>query len=230
MKWPWIMTQRWEHLLYQHYRVDPAELRRLLPEELEIDTFDGSAWVSLIPLLMDHVHLRDVIPVPTTNRFPEMNLRTYVHRKGVQGVWFLGIDACSWFSVQIARRAFHIPYHYADMSLSSVDDGFHFTSNRAGPSAVRYVADYRPTGAPGLPPADSVHAFLAERYCMYSASKSGEVLRGDISHSPWHIQDAEVSVRENNVLEVLGLTPLADPVVAYSPGTQAVAWPMCAAG
>jgi uncharacterized protein YqjF (DUF2071 family) len=230
MTWPWIMTQRWQHLLYQHYRVDEAELRALLPDELEIDTFDGSAWVSLIPLLMNHVHLRDVIPVPTTNRFPEMNLRTYVHRKGVQGVWFLSIDACSWFSVQIARRAFHIPYFDADMTFTPTADGYHFTSRRSGPTEVRYEAEYRPTGTPGLPPADSVHAFLAERYCMYSTSASGKLLRGDISHSPWHIQGAEVSATTDNVLTAIGLHPLADPVVAYSPGTQSVAWPMCSAG
>jgi len=230
MKMPWIMTQRWQHLLYLHYRVDEATLRAVLPAELEIDHFDGSAWVTLIPLHMNRVHIRDLVPVPTTYRFPELNLRTYVHHQGVQGVWFLSIDACSWFSVQIARRAFHIPYHDAHMTFTPLGDSYHFTSRRAatpvGTPPVSIEAEYRPQGVPQPAAPGSIDAFLAERYCMY-ARNGTTLLRGDISHDPWQIQAVDATITSNTVLEAAGVHAIAEPVMAYSPGTRAVAWPMC---
>jgi uncharacterized protein len=232
MKLPWIMTQRWEHLLYLHYRVDEATLRALVPPELALDLCDGSAWVSLIPFRMEHVHLRDVIPIPTTAHFPELNLRTYVLYDGVPGVWFLSIDACSWFSVQIARRIFRLPYYDAAMSFAAdADHGFHLTSGRTShgnthPNRPGCAMDvrYTPIGIAGPPEPGSIMASLAERYHMYSMTKSGRLMRGDIVHSPWLVQDVDVDVTTQTVLAAAGLVPLGDPLMAYSPGTRARAW------
>jgi uncharacterized protein YqjF (DUF2071 family) len=132
MTWmPWILTQCWAHLLYLHSRVDVDQLQALLPAELEVDTFDGDAWVTLIPLRLEKVHLRDVVPVPNTTEFPELNLRTCVRPRGESGVWFLSLDASSWFSVQIARLALRLPYCSAAMSFHADGDGFAFSSRRA---------------------------------------------------------------------------------------------------
>lgn len=225
-EWPWIMDQRWEHLLYLHFPVDPVQLREQLPTALELDLFRGQAYVSLIPLHMNRVHIRDLFPVPTTYRFPELNLRTYVRHGDRQGVWFLSIDACSWFSVQIAQRAFHIPYHDADMSFTELDGEYRLTSRRDGAPEVQFEARYRPLGTPGPPAAGSIDAYLAERYSMFAEAPGGRLLRGDISHTPWMVQQAEATVVTNTMLEAVGVTALGPPTMAYSPGTHAVAWPM----
>ena len=226
MRMPWIMTQRWAHLLYLHYRVDPVQLRTLVPDGLELDLIDGSHWVSLIPLRMERVHLRDMVPIPTTNQFPELNLRTYVHHGETAGVWFLSIDAASWFSTQIARRVFRLPYHSAEMTFAERGGTYHFTSSRRRAKEVQLEVEYTPQGAPSPPPAGSVLADLAERYSMFSVKRSGTLLRGDISHDPWQVQDVDARVGRNTMLQAVGLRPLDAPTVAYSPGTTAVAWPM----
>jgi uncharacterized protein len=223
---PWIMTQRWAHLLYLHYRVEGAQLRPLVPPALELDVIDGSYWVSLIPLHMEHVHLRGIIPIPTTANFPELNLRTYVHLGSTAGVWFLSIDAASFFSTQIARRAFRLPYHHAHMKFAQQGEGFHFTSRRSNDPAVRIEVEYAPRRTPAAPQPGTLLADLAERYTMFSAKRSGVLLRGDITHDPWHVQPVDVRLGANTALEAVGLTPLDDPVTAYSPGTTARAWPM----
>jgi uncharacterized protein YqjF (DUF2071 family) len=35
---PWIMAQKWHGLLFAHWRIDPAEVRRHIPAGLAIDT------------------------------------------------------------------------------------------------------------------------------------------------------------------------------------------------
>ncbi len=226
MKLPWVMKQTWAHLLYVHTRVDAQAIRELVPPELEIDTYDGSPWITLIPLHMERVHLRDTIPIPGTRRFPELNLRTYVRHGDRSGVWFLSIDASSWFSVKVARRAFSLPYRDASMSFEQSGKAFRFRSVRKDADDVEFRAEYEPTGDATVAVSGSLNEFLAERYCMFAQRPSGELLRGDISHRPWEISSADAQISHDTVIAAAGLRPRGAPVLAYSAGTTAVAWPM----
>ena len=73
-KSPWVMTQRWNDLLFAHWPLPAAELSHLIPNGLSIDVYDGSAWVGVVPFWMDQVRVRGLPPVPGANRFPELNL------------------------------------------------------------------------------------------------------------------------------------------------------------
>ena len=43
-----VMVQQWQDLAYIHWRYPIAEIQALLPAGVEVDSFDGSAWVGLI--------------------------------------------------------------------------------------------------------------------------------------------------------------------------------------
>jgi|SRR5580658_2784539 hypothetical protein len=75
---PWTMRMRWCDLLFTHWAVDAAILRRLIPEGLELDLFDGQGYVGAVPFRMEGVTPRLVPAVPGWHAFPELNLRTYV--------------------------------------------------------------------------------------------------------------------------------------------------------
>jgi uncharacterized protein len=229
MSLPWVMDQHWEHLLYLHYRVDADELSALVHPDLTVDEYDGSAWVTLIPLRLTGIHLRDLPPVPGTVCFPELNLRAYVTNRGRPGVWFLSIDAANWFSVQVARRVFRLPYADATMHFGDAAGDFHVTSQRHGPVPARFEATYRPTSA-SLGEWSGLDQFLGERYCMYTLDRRGGLARGDISHGPWVLRSAEAEVRTNEVLGAAGVRALSGPITAYSDGTHAIAWPLVGAG
>ncbi len=108
----------WTNLLFVHWRVPAAEIQRLLPRELTVDTYDGSAWVGLVPFYMSWVRPWWAPALPGLSFFCETNVRTYVHRRGEQpGVWFFGLEASNSIAVQVARRYWHLNYHYASMSL-----------------------------------------------------------------------------------------------------------------
>ncbi len=158
--WPlpagnWSMTQRWNDLLFAHWPVPAAELAYLLPAGLQVDTFDGWAWVGVVPFWMDRVRLRGLPAIPGASRFPELNLRTYVRSQStrVPGVYFFSLDAANPAAVAVARARFHLPYYWARMSVEEKPDGLiHYTSRRLlSPSPVRFRAQYRGLGrfAPG---------------------------------------------------------------------------------
>lgn len=223
---PWVMSQDWDHLLYLHYRVDPAQVRARVPEPLELDLFGGTAWVSVIPLQLNHVHLRDLIPVPGTSQFTELNVRTYVTHQGVPGVYFLSIDASSRLASAVARSSFNLPYHAATMRFEEVDGSYHAVSRRDG-ADVGFEARYRPTGQVLGDAANPQIRFLADRFNMYTTGRGGRLLRGDISHLPWDIQGVEATIDATEMLSSNGVTALdPEPIMGYSTGSTSRCWPV----
>src|SRR3989442_1638686 len=73
-----IMYQHWRRLTFLHWRYPVGTVQRLLPAGLRVHTFDGSAWVGLIPFLMNRVRAPGTPSLPWLSRFPETNVRTYV--------------------------------------------------------------------------------------------------------------------------------------------------------
>ena len=49
--WP-VMYQTWAKLLFLHWPIPIEQLRPRIPGRLQIDTFDGRAWISLAPFTM----------------------------------------------------------------------------------------------------------------------------------------------------------------------------------
>ena len=76
-----------------------------------IDTFDGQAWIGLIPFEMRRVRLGPTPPVPYLGSFIEINVRTYVvDATGRRAVWFWSLDVPRSMIVGVARTAFALPY------------------------------------------------------------------------------------------------------------------------
>ncbi|MGZ4809473.1 MAG: YqjF family protein, partial [Thermoanaerobaculia bacterium] len=113
-----VMRQDWHHLLFLHWEIPPSELQKMLPPGLTLDTFDGKAYVGLIPFTMTGVRPILTPPLPGISSFHEVNVRTYVHHEGRDpGVWFFSLDAANRIAVAVARRAFHLPYFRAWIRL-----------------------------------------------------------------------------------------------------------------
>src|SRR5229473_1431675 len=118
-------------LLFVHKPIVPAVLRPLIPSVLSLDTFEGQAWVGIVPFRMSNVRPRGVPPVAGLSAFPELNLRTYVTVNGVPGVYFFSLDAANRIAVTLARRLFHLPYFHAKMRCERVNGTIHYRSRRS---------------------------------------------------------------------------------------------------
>src|SRR6267142_5579797 len=137
-----IMHQNWGKLLFMHWRIDARVLRPLIPDRLEIDTFDGSAWIAITPFTMWDVRAFPpfVPPVPGFSTLHELNVRTYVHFDRVPGVWFFSLDCNSATVVWGARTFFYLPYYNADIRLNEEDKTIDYSLLRTDEPAAELHA------------------------------------------------------------------------------------------
>jgi uncharacterized protein len=225
---PWVMAQRWHDLLFAHWPVPVAAVRALIPAGLEIDTFDGAAWLGVVPFRMSDVRLRGTPALPWLSFFPELNVRTYVVRDGKPGVWFFSLDAGNIAAVAIARRWFHLPYFHARMHIAERDAWIEYRSTRThrGAAAAELQMKYRPIAPPQTAQLGTLEYFLTERYCLYTADSRGHLIRGEIHHAAWPLQLAEAEFAENTMARVTGITlPASTPLLHFAKRQDVVVWP-----
>src|SRR4051812_2155420 len=86
---PWLWSQHWLDLFFAHWPVAVADLRPHVPAALEIDTCDGTAWVSLVAFRLERIRRRWLPSLGFVTNALELNLRTYVHHQGEPGIYFL---------------------------------------------------------------------------------------------------------------------------------------------
>jgi uncharacterized protein len=229
----WAMTQRWNDVLFAHWPVPAAQLAPLVPDGLQIDTFQGSAWLGVVPFWMDRIKVRSVPPIPGARSFPELNLRTYVRdqRNGAGGVYFLSLDASNLLAVAAGRAFYNLPYHWADIRFEQRSEReFLFESRRRfRRSPVEFKARYRGLGPtrklteshPG-----SLEYFLTERYCLFTANRAGQPIRANVHHVPWPLEDAEADIERNDLPAAMGIAlPDEKPVLHYSRRLAVYIWP-----
>ena len=225
--WPvpersWAMTMSWRHLLASHWSVYPDLLAPSLPDGLTLDTWEGKAWLSIVPFEMANVSPRGLTWWPGGMSFPELNLRTYVHVDGQKpGVWFYSLDAASRITVMGARRFFHLPYFMAEMKCetheSPLIDEVRYESVRTHSNAppAEFFATYRPTGKVLDVDPNSFDYWIMERYCLYSANREGKVFRCDVHHQRWPLRPATVDIERNTLFEAIGLDLPAEPAKSH---------------
>lgn len=223
------MTMTWHDLLFAHWAVGAAALRPLIPPELELDTFGGTAWLGIVPFRMSGIRMRGYPPIPTTTAFAELNVRTYVTAHGKPGIWFFSLDAASALAVTVARRFWHLPYFGARMSCKVEGDAVSYYSHRThrGRPIAQFAATYRPVAPPAPSPPGSLEHFFTERYCLFARHRRGTILRGDIHHAPWPLQAAEAEISSNSMAESLGITLPGPPQhLHFARRLDVVAWPL----
>lgn len=222
---PWAWRQTWCDLLFAHWRIDAAVLRPLVPEELEVQQFDGTAWIALVPFRMTGVMRRPLPDLPWISAFPELNVRTYVDHGGKAGVWFLSLDATNPLAVWAARRYFHLPYVRAQMDVALEETEVSYDSVRRDGTA-RFRGRYRPSSPVYASRPGTLEHWLTERYCLYAKTPAGVLQRTDVHHAPWPLQGAEVRISDNTVFEAHGLDVAGPPAhVHFSRRLDVVVWP-----
>jgi len=212
-----LMHQKWGKLLFMHWRIEEAELRSLIPEQLEIDTFDGSAWIGIIPFTMWDIRaLPPYLPaVPGLSSTHELNVRTYVHYNRVPGVWFFSLDCNSTAAVMAARAFYHLPYFNAHIDLEQHINTVDYALKRIDRPPAYFNGSWNIGETVPFSHPDSLEFFLTERYCLY-AENDGELYCARIFHPPWPLQKATINYYESAMIEALGLkSRVGEPVLNY---------------
>jgi len=228
----WLMKQTWYDLLFMHWEIPKDHLLPFVPPGLELDTFNGKAYIAVVPFGMSQIRYRFLPPIPFTSAFLELNVRTYVKKDNIPGVLFLSLDAANPVAVEVARFFFYLPYFNAQMSLQKQDNRIHYSSirkDKRGKIATLKI-EYQPTSQVYNSTPNTLEHWLTERYCLYSANKKGILHRTDIHHIPWPLQKAEAKILENTMALSHGINlPTVFPILhfvekievaIYAPDTQ----------
>lgn len=208
--WPippqwWSWRQSWRDLLFAHWPVPVEWLRPYIPPALELQQFDGTAWLGIVPFRMAGVMRRPLPDLPWISAFPELNVRTYVTHQGKDGVWFFSLDATNPLAVWAARRFFHLPYYNAAIELQYDGARIHYRSQRAN-GRGSFRASYQPTAGTYEARPGSLEHWLTERYSLYAQSPRGTLYRAEVHHVPWPLQPAQADILENRLLDAYNHT------------------------
>lgn len=204
-----VMKQSWRELLFLHWNYDPVEIQKLLPEGLTIDTYEGAAWVGIVPFFMCDVRPVWSPSVPGLSNFLELNVRTYVHdANGVPGVWFFSLDASNPIAVFLARNVFKLPYFNARMRARATPATVDYWSQRGELEPDHFV--YQPIGPERLAAPDTLDFFLVERYLLYTC-KHTKIYTGHVHHSPYRLREVKVLEYGTQLLAPAGLSKVDRP-------------------
>ena len=222
---PRLMFQQWLHLLFLHWTMDPGMVQKTLPAELLVDTYEGMAWIGIVPFCMRRVR-PSVLPSLSAN-FLELNLRTYVKdHHGAPGVWFYSLDANQPIAVWMARLFFALPYWHAKMQAEARNEEIRYSSQRRGSSApLEY--QFLPSEALGEAKIGSLEFFLVERYRLFAVRRR-QLLTGRVYHSPYNLRKAVVLNLDKRLFQLDGLPSPAGPArsALYSAGVDVMVYPM----
>jgi uncharacterized protein YqjF (DUF2071 family) len=210
-------------VLFAHWPVPEERLRPLVPAALELDTFEGRAWIGVVALRIVGSRLRGG---PRAPAFPELNVRTYATAGGLPGVVFLSLDAASAAMVAVGRHLYGLPYLRARMASRRDGDAVDFRSRRADRRApdAAFAARYRPTGPVAMAAPGSLEWWLTERYRMYSAGRRGVARRSEVRHPPWPLQPADAEIAVNTMTLPFGIAARGRPVLHVARRVEARFW------
>jgi uncharacterized protein YqjF (DUF2071 family) len=201
----WIIAQRWSHVLFLSVRCDPDLIRQKIPAELDVDTYDGSAWLSIVPFHMSHIRFPFTPALPMGSLW-ELNLRTYVKHNERPGIYFFTLDTDNWLGQKIAKYCFNLPYRFREMSGQIGEGRYSFES----PDSFRMEAE------PGsMIESNALDAWLVERYHLFT-KKTNCLYRGDVMHDPWKLRELDALSYEDTFSSQFGFEPATEVHARYA--------------
>jgi uncharacterized protein len=195
----WTLGQTWEQTFWAHWPTAAADLRALVPAELEIEEYDGRAWIGIVFFRVRALRARGALPLPGISSFRQLNVRTYVRGPdSLPGVWFFSIDVSSRLAALGVRRIYHVPAFHARMTSNRVGGWQEAESVRIGEPGRVFLGRYRATGDSFHAEPGSLEWFLTERYRLFTKDA-----RAEIHHDRWLLCPAQAEI------ELTSIAPLA---------------------
>mgnify|MGYP000001015863 CR=1 FL=1 len=210
-----VMKQDWAHLLFLHWEIDPDVIQKSLPPGLSVDTYDGEAYLGIVPFFMQKVRPSYCPTMPWISWFQELNLRTYVHDdRGRPGVWFYALDCNQWLAVKLARTLFNLPYQHARMESSMLKGNLNYTSIRRGCGQPQFFKYPNQLSQPNSSNIGTLEFFLLERYRLFSADKNDVIYSGCVHHTPYQFQEVDVTDYSTRLFSLCGFEEPDSPPVS----------------
>lgn len=202
-----VMFQTWSQLLFLHWECDPSEIQATLPPGLFVDTFDGHAYVSVIPFMMSEIRAAFLPAIPGASTMLETNVRTYVHdQHGRPGVWFYSLECNHTLAVEMAKYFYGLPYHRSQIEAAERIGVIEYRCHRLG-TTEEFRSEFQFKALPervSAPPG-SLPFFLVERYLLYSWFQAEKKLySARVHHQPYELFKPQLGRYDDHLLRLNG--------------------------
>jgi hypothetical protein len=189
-----FLTAEWKHLAMMNYAIEPSILSPLVPAGTELDTWNGTHYISIVGFLFADTRVSGHA-IPFHRNFEEVNLRFYVRRKTgdswKRGVVFIKEIVPRSMIALVAQYVYNEPYIGLPMShqietqggvLHSVRYNWRFDGKQNSLSVVVRG---------GLQPlmAGSEAEYITEHYWGYNRQQDGGTLEYQVEHPRWRYYD-----------------------------------------
>jgi len=213
----WQYYQEWNDAIFLHFEVDFNTLRALIPQKLEIDSFEGKYYISIVPFTMQNIRPRYLPALELVSDFHEINVRTYIKNDNKAGVYFLNIEAEKWISTIVAKTLSGLPYEKSAIKRAN---GTYQNDNIK--KSLQLHIDYR--AANFITQKTRLDRWLTERYCLY-LKDNHQLKRYDIHHKEWELQEIIIShIELDYKLQHIQLDHERIKSAHYSRGVQVLSW------
>jgi len=204
-----VMLQRWHEISFFHWSCEPGVLQGRLPAGLELDRFEGKAWISLTPFLLTGLRA-PLVPHALGFDFPEMNLRTYVVGPQGPGIWFFSLDCASLFAVAGARTTYGLPYFAARMAMNiGTSENLYWSRRASGAKAtIRIAKESR------IAEQSPLDVFLTARFRLYSTYRR-RLITAEVAHTPWELNRVRIVEFEETVRRTMRVEFPSDQFLAH---------------
>ena len=212
----WKYFQQWYDTIFLHWEVPVYFLQEHIPKEIELDTFNNMAWVSLVAFEVRNMKLRNTPSLPYVSNFQEINLRTYVIKDGKPGIYMFSIETDKLIEVLLTRVFIGLPYKKSKIKRTrkrivsqnkALNQRLDITIGKTRPLAEKTNLDF----------------WLTERHCLYETC-GNKICRFDIHHKQWELKNLSVSI--NDILYAAGkynVNILPDKI-QYSEKLDVILW------
>ncbi|MGJ8685730.1 MAG: YqjF family protein [Nonlabens sp.] len=212
----WKYYQEWNRAIFMHWQVELEDLKEFVPQDLEIDLFDGKPWISVVAFTMEKIRPRNLPAFAPISNFHEINIRTYVKYNGKTGVYFLSMEGGKKWSCRIAKSLSQLPYRYSKIRHSNN----HYTSKNA---AFNDELDIKYSIGKTITDKSKLDKWLTERYALFQDTET-TINEFEIHHQEWPMNEIEIDELNINYPRFHNLIGNNPHRAAYSDGVQVLAW------
>lgn len=219
--WPipskeWTLYQEWNEVIFLHWEVSMEILQNLVPPQLQIDTFEGKPWVSLVAFSTEKVRPKGLPPFPPVSNFDEINIRTYIFSGERKGIYFLSMEAAKLTSVKFTKWATELPYITSEMERGST----HFEATNKNMQS-EFRMEYKVGEKKEVKP--QLEQWLTERYVLFQDGRE-HIVEFEVLHKEWPLHEIAIEKLSVNYPPFSELLKKAPVLPSYAPGVEVLVW------
>ena len=212
----WKYYQEWHDTVFLHWKVPKKLLEEYIPEGLELDIIDNIAWVSLAAFEVKNMRLRNLPSLPYVSNFHEINIRTYVIKDGIPGIYLFSIETDKWIEVLLTRLFIGLPYQKASIQR---------TQNRlwSENKSLAQHLDISFGGSGSLIDKTATDLWLTERHSLYEKNNEN-IYRFDIHHKEWELKNLDTKITSIKYYAGKYALNIYPDKIQYSKKIEVVLW------